>query len=233
VILQRNCEFMQSKSALILGASGLVGSNLLQLLLESPSIHQVRALVRRSLHISHPKLEEVIVDFNDMDMYRKNFGKGDLIFSCVGTTMKKVKGDKQLYKQIDFDIPVNAARFGIEAGYRHYVLISAHLANAQSLIFYNRLKGEIEEIIATFPFQSIHIFRPSFLMGNRKEMRWIEGTFGKLMQKISSLLPDAYKPVEVDKLAKAMLKAVLLKQNGLHYYTYKEIAHLQQTTNNL
>ena len=214
---------MQPKSALIIGASGLVGSHLLQLLLNDSSIDKVRALVRHPLHISHPKLEEVIVDFNDMDMYRQSIGKGDIIFSCIGTTMKKVKGNKTLYKQIDFDIPVNAARFGIEAGYQHFVLVSAHLANAKSSIFYNRLKGETEEIIATFPFQSIHIFRPSFLIGKRKEMRWLEITFGKLMEKIAFLLPDAYKPIAAASVAKAMLNAVLKYQKGLHWYSYKDI----------
>ena len=214
---------MQPKSALIIGASGLVGSHLLQVLLNDSSINKVRALVRHPLHISHPKLEEAIVDFNDMKMYRQSIGKGDIIFSCIGTTMKKVKGNKTLYKQIDFDIPVNAARFGIEAGYQHFVLVSAHLANAKSSIFYNRLKGETEEIISTFPFQSIHIFRPSFLIGKRKEMRWLEITFGKLMEKIAFLLPDAYKPIAAASVAKAMLNAVLKYQKGLHWYSYKDI----------
>jgi len=214
---------MQPKSALIIGASGLVGSHLLQLLLNDSSINKVRALVRHPLHISHPKLEEVIVDFNNMELYRQSIGKGDIIFSCIGTTMKKVKGNKILYKQIDFDIPVNAARFGIEAGYQHFVLVSAHLANAKSSIFYNRLKGETEEIISTFPFQSIHIFRPSFLIGKRKEMRWLEITFGKLMEKIAFLLPDAYKPIAAASVAKAMLNAVLKYQKGLHWYSYKDI----------
>lgn len=219
---------MQTKSALILGASGLVGSHLLDLLLESPSIEKVRALVRHPLHISHPKLEEVIVDFNNMEQFKQSIGKGELIFSCIGTTMKKVKGNKTLYKQIDFDIPVNAARFGIEAGYQHFFLVSAHLANAKSSIFYNRLKGETEDIIATFPFQSIHIFRPSFLIGERKEMRWLEITFGNLMQKISGILPSAYKPVEASSLAKSMLHSAIKQNNGLHYYTFKEMQELNK-----
>jgi uncharacterized protein YbjT (DUF2867 family) len=219
---------MQPKSALIIGASGLVGSHLLQMLLHHSSINKVRALVRHPLHISHHKLEEMIVDFNDMEMYRQSIGKGDIIFSCIGTTMKKVKGNKILYKQIDFDIPVNAARFGIEAGYEHFVLVSAHLANAKSSIFYNRLKGETEDIIATFPFQSIHIFRPSFLIGERKEMRWLEITFGKLMEKIAFLLPDAYKPIEAAQVANAMLHAAIQHNNGLHYYTFKEMQELNK-----
>jgi uncharacterized protein YbjT (DUF2867 family) len=197
-----------SQTALILGASGLTGSQLLKLLLDSADFNHVRALVRKPLGISHPKLEEIIVDFQNMEQYKLAVGKGDIIFSCIGTTLKNVKGNKQLYKEIDFDIPVNAARFGIEAGYKQFVLVSAHLANAKSMVFYNRLKGETEDIIRTFPFESIHIFRPSFLIGERKERRWLELTFGKLMIWLSPLLPDASKPIEVNMVAKVMMNSV-------------------------
>ena len=218
---------MSLKTALILGASGLTGSQLLKLLLDSADFDRVRALVRKPLGISHPKLEEIIVDFRNMDQYKQSIGKGDVIFSCIGTTLKNVKGNKQLYKEIDFDIPVNAARFGIEAGYKQFVLVSAHLANSKSMVFYNRLKGETEDIIKTFPFESIHIFRPSFLMGERKERRWLEMTFGKLMIWLSPLLPDASKPIEVNMVAKAMISAVSENKKGIYYYTFRDI---KQTT---
>ena len=100
---------------------------------------------------------------------------GDCIFSCIGTTSSNVKGDKVLYRSIDFDIPVNAARFGSEAGFKQYLLVSAIGADAHSRIFYSRLKGEVEEVIATFPFDGLHIFRPSLLVGERKEKRLGEG----------------------------------------------------------
>lgn len=214
---------MQYKTALIIGASGLTGGFLLNKLLNSSEFEKVRALVRAPIGITHPKLEEVIVDFHDMSKFQAAIREGDVIFSCIGTTMKKVKGNKQLYKQIDFDIPVNAARFGLEAGYKHFVLVSAHLANAKSPIFYNRLKGETEDIISTFPFSSIHIFRPSFLIGERKEMRWLELTFGRLMALVSPLLPSDYRPIHAEKLATAMANAVKTPSPGIHYYTYKNI----------
>ena len=216
------------QTALILGASGLIGNNLLKLLLDSPSFSHVRALVRKPLGLSHPKLEEIIVDFQNMEQYKQAVGKGDVIFSCIGTTLKKVKGDKQLYKQIDFDIPVNAARFGIEAGYKQFVLISAHLANAKSMIFYNRLKGETEDIIQTFPFESIHIFRPSFLIGERKERRWLELTFGRLMVYLSPLLPDASKPIEASMVAKGMMQVVINGIKGNHIYPNEQIKKLSK-----
>jgi uncharacterized protein YbjT (DUF2867 family) len=217
---------MNQKKALIIGSSGLIGSHLLQLLLNDSNISSVRSLVRKPTGITHPKLEEIVIDFSDMNAFEKNIGKGDFIFSCVGTTMKKVKGNKQLYRTIDFDIPVNAARFGINAGYHKFILVSAHMANAKSNIFYSRLKGETEDIISTFPFSSIHIFRPSFLIGNRKEKRWIEIIFGRLMEKISFLLPSASKPIAAEKVALAMLKVSLNNNIRIHYYHYKEIINI-------
>jgi uncharacterized protein YbjT (DUF2867 family) len=217
---------IHSKTALLLGASGLVGSHLLQKLLSDPSFTTVRVLVRKSLSISHPKLEEQVVDFNNTEQFQKAMRKGDIIFCCIGTTMKKVKGNKQLYKTIDFDIPVNAARFGIEAGYQQYALVSAQMANAQSLIFYNRLKGETEEVVSTFPYQAIHIFRPSFLMGNRIEKRMAEKFFGTLMQRLSFLLPKPARPIEASVVAQSMLQAVKGNLNGIHYYAYEEMMNL-------
>jgi uncharacterized protein YbjT (DUF2867 family) len=214
---------MDKKIAFLLGASGLTGSHLLHLLLEHPSIHKVRALVRTPIGISHPKLEECVIDFNDISAFEKNIGSGDFIFSCVGTTLKKVKGNKQLYRTIDFDIPVNAARFGIKARYQKFMLLSAHLANPQSLVFYNRLKGETEEIISTFPYASIHIFRPSFLVGERKEKRWLEITLGKCMQRFSFLLPDSYKPISAEKVAQAMIQAAFEENEGRFLYQFKQM----------
>jgi uncharacterized protein YbjT (DUF2867 family) len=217
---------MDQKKALIIGSSGLIGSHLIQFLLNDPNISNVRSLVRKPSGIMHPKLEEIVIDFNDMHAFEQNMGNGDFIFSCIGTTINKVKGNKQLYRKIDFDIPVNAARFGIKAGYHQFLIVSAHLANAKSNIFYSRLKGETDEIISTFPFSSIHIFRPSFLIGKRNEQRWIEICFGKIMQKFSFLLPSAYRPVSAETLAQAMLNASLSNKTGVHYYHFTDIKNI-------
>ena len=217
---------MQTYSALLIGASGLVGSHLVKILLDHPQIHKVTILVRKPIGINHPKLEEKIIDFNELEQFEKAMGTGDFIFSCIGTTMKKVKGDKHLYRQIDFDIPVNAARFGAKAGYKKFMLVSAHLANSKSRIFYSRLKGETDEIVSTFPFQAIHIFQPSFLIGERKEKRWLELSFGKLMERIAAILPGNYKPIQAKKVAEAMLSAALSNQKGTHIYHYQEMNQL-------
>jgi uncharacterized protein YbjT (DUF2867 family) len=217
---------MQTYSALLIGASGLVGSHLLNILLDHPQIHKVTILVRKPIGNNHPKLEEKIIDFNDLVQFEKAMGTGDFIFSCIGTTMKKVNNDKKLYRQIDFDIPVNAARFGVKVGYSKFLIVSAHLANPKSRIFYSRLKGETDEIVSTFPFQAIHIFQPSFLIGARKEKRWLELSFGKLMERIASILPGNYKPVKAEIVAKSMLSAALNNQKGTQIYHYKEMNQL-------
>ncbi|HMP86654.1 MAG TPA: NAD(P)H-binding protein [Lacibacter sp.] len=211
---------------MLLGATGLTGGHVLEFLLEDDAFEQVRVLVRQPLERQHPKLDIRVVNFNDHLAYRRELGTGDCIFCCIGTTLAQVKGNKQLYRTIDFDIPVNAARFGLEAGFRQYLLVSSHLANARSPFFYPRLKGETEEIICTFPFQSIHLFRPSFLVGKRKRTRYAESLGGKLMQLLNPLLPEVARPVQAAVVARAMVKAARQGQPGLHHYTYSGLQEL-------
>ena len=162
---------MNGQTAVVLGSTGLIGSQVLNQLLNDDAFTKVRVLVRRPLNITDPKLEVCITDFSNYTDYQTKLGKGDSIFCCIGTTNAKVKGDKALYRTIDFDIPVNAARFGKDAGFQQFLLVSAVGANSKSSIFYSRLKGEVEEVIETFHFKSFHVFRPSVLLGNRNEER--------------------------------------------------------------
>src|SRR5690606_25934626 len=115
---------MEAKTAVLLGATGLIGNHLLQLLLQDDHYSTVRALVRRPLPVIHPKLEVQITNFDDHDNFHRALGKGDTIFCCIGTTMEKVKGDKALYRRIDFDIPVHAAQWGVDNGFSQYLVVS-------------------------------------------------------------------------------------------------------------
>lgn len=163
---------MNGQTAVVIGATGLVGSALVDQLLNDDAFTRVRILVRRAVNLQHPKLEICMTDFSNYQQYQQQLGTGDCIFCCIGTTMAQVKGDKALYRTIDFDIPVNAARFGKAAGFQQYLLVSAIGANSSSRIFYPRLKGEVEEVIATFGFNSFHVFRPSFLLATEKSNGW-------------------------------------------------------------
>jgi uncharacterized protein YbjT (DUF2867 family) len=219
----QNNEYMNQQTAVVLGATGLIGSHLLQQLLNDDAFAKVQVLVRKPVNITHPKLETQLVDFNNYDDYKNKLGTGDCIFCCIGTTNANVKGDKAEYRKIDFDIPVNAARFGKEAGFSQYLIVTALGANSNSRIFYNRLKGEVEEVIATFGYPSLHIFRPSFLLGNRAEQRAGETTFKSIFKAIAFLLPSSMKPVEAADVARAMIKTAKKGKAGMNIYYFKEI----------
>jgi uncharacterized protein YbjT (DUF2867 family) len=221
--LVQNKQIMNGRTAVVLGATGLIGSSLLDQLLADDTFSTVRVLVRRPISIAHAKLEVCITDFSDYEAYRENLGTGDCIFSCIGTTNADVKGDKRLYRSIDFDIPVNAARFGKEAGFTQFLLVSAIGADGRSRIFYSRLKGEVEEMIARYKFSSLHIFRPSFLMGRKQNERTGENILTNLFRIFSFLIPSKYKAINGSTVAKAMLKAAKEEKEGLHIYEYKEI----------
>ncbi|QNA45528.1 NAD(P)H-binding protein [Lacibacter sediminis] len=214
---------MNGQTAVVLGATGLIGSSLVEQLLADDAFSTVRVLVRKPIPIQHPKLEVFITDFSDYEMYRKNLGTGDCIFSCIGTTNANVKGNKLLYRSIDFDIPVNAARFGKEAGFKQFLLVSAIGADARSRIFYSRLKGEVEEMIAGYKFKSFHVFRPSFLAGRKLNERTGETVLTTLFNIFSFLIPSKYKAIRGATVARAMLKAAKEEKEGLSVYYYNEM----------
>lgn len=213
-------------TAAVLGSTGFIGEQLVQQLLNDPAFSKVRILVRRQVKLSHPKLEVQIVNFNNLVEYRSRLGQGDCIFCCIGTTQKKVKGDKNQYHKIDVDIPVNAAKMGKDAGFTTYLLVSAVGADAHAANFYLRLKGEAEKEIAALNFISFHAFRPSILLGERKERRLGE-TIGKgIMKVISGLFLGKlkkYKGIEGAVVAKAMIAAAKSGGKGMFVHHYQDM----------
>ena len=219
---------MNQKIAVIIGASGMVGSEVLDQLLNDEDFKLVRSLVRKPSDISNPKLQQEIVNFNNTMDYSQKFGEGDVIFCCVGTTQKKVKGDKEEYRKVDFDIPVNAAKIGIENGFQQYFLVSAIGADIKSSNFYLKLKGETEDAIKVFPYKSIGFFQPSILLGSRDENRPGEKTMQKLMKFFSRLLIGSfkkYRAIDAVDVAKSMVKASKEEIPGVHWYKYQEMTN--------
>lgn len=223
---------MQAIKAVVLGASGLIGHQLVQLLLQDNHYSEVNILVRRHVQLQHPKLKAQVVNFDDTADFRHKLGAPDCIFCCIGTTMKKVKGDKKLYRKIDYDIPVKAARMALDAGATNFVLVSSVGANKKASSFYLQLKGAVEETISSMSYKSVHIFRPSILFGDRKENRTGETVAQFFMKMIGGLLRGSwkkYRGVDSRVVAKAMVVAGKDVSSGVQVHHYTNLMQLAKS----
>jgi len=221
---------MSGKTATVVGATGLIGGELIQQLFDDPYFNKVRAIVRRPLAVDNQKLEKKLVDFNDADSLLMALDGSDVVFVAVGTTQQKVKGDKQAYRKVDYDIPVNLARYCKIVGCEKYVLVSSVGANAKSNNFYLKLKGEVEDSIKQTGIGAVHIMRPSLLLGSRNESRPLEKFVQSLMAALSFLLPSKYKPIAARDIARAMARISKTVDRGFFVYEYNDIKQLAQDT---
>ena len=218
-----------SQSAILIGATGLIGGHILQILLSDDRFSRLRILVRKPFDVSHPKLQVHVVDFSNENDFRERLGSADTIFCAIGTTQQKVKGDKGAYERIDYAIPYTAAMFGKDAGVRKFLLVSSVGADPGSGNFYLQLKGKTEKAIKTCGIKSIHFFRPSILLGERRESRPGESIGKVLMQTFSFALAGnlkKYKPVHAKTVAKAMVNASFNEEKGVFVYEYGQIKQL-------
>lgn len=200
---------MQTQSALVIGATGLTGSLLLELLLESSAYHIVHVYARRSLGVQHPKLQEHLIDF---DQYQGTV-QADTIFCCLGTTIKKVK-TKEAFKKVDLEYPIKFAQLQFGAGTKKMMVISAMGASADSSFFYSRVKAEMEARLATIGFEQLTIFRPALITGNRIEHRSGEKIAAMINGWINPLLVGSlrkYRSIPAIKIAQSMLTHSLLE----------------------
>lgn len=207
------------KTALIAGSTGLVGSHLLQLLLNDDYYDVVKAVSRSPIRTIHPKLENIVLDFDRMKEHHDKL-KADDVFCCLGTTIKKVK-TKEKFRKVDFDYPLELARLTKAKGAEQYLLISALGADKKSNIFYNQVKGEVEEAISEIIFKSYHIFRPSLLMGDRKESRSGEEAGKVFFKYLGFLVPKKYRGIDSSKVARAMYAIARQRLQGLHIHESK------------
>ncbi|MFI5130323.1 MAG: NAD(P)H-binding protein [Chitinophagales bacterium] len=217
---------MNEKTATIIGVTGLIGTQLYDLLKQDRSFETIRLIVRRPMPKDDPGTEIKLVDFNDAESLLLAIEGSDVVFCTVGTTNKKVKGDNDAYRKVDFDIPVKAARFCKTTGCETLVLVSAVGANKNSGNFYLKLKGEVEVAVREIGLDSVHIMRPSMLLGDRKEFRAGEKIGKALMQATSFLLPSKYKPIHARNVAKAMLAVAEEKKKGFFVYEYNDMKRL-------
>ena len=209
--------------ATLIGASGLVGGYLLDQLLNDPLFVQVQILVRKKLPVSHPKLTQVVVDFNRDGDFQSAILEQSVVFSCIGTTKKKVHGDLQAYRKIDFDITVHAAEAAKHKLCSHFIFISAVDAASKSANFYLKLKGEIEVAIEKLQLPRTIVMRPSLLLGKRQENRMAEQWGQWIMPIFSRLLPHRYRPIQAHQLAGKMIEMSKSTALGWHIVEGKEL----------
>jgi uncharacterized protein YbjT (DUF2867 family) len=195
-------------TVLLAGATGLVGNACLQLLLKRPVREHVRVLARRPLAIADPRLEQCMEDFESLDMHPEWF-KVDSVICALGTTMRKA-GSAAAFRRVDFDYPLTIARLARAHGARHFLLVSAMGADAQSANFYYRVKGELEEALLRLGYPALTIARPSLLLGERAEWRWGE----ELGKRIGFLLPPRWQPVPAEQVASALVDAAHSEEIG-------------------
>lgn len=209
------------KTAVVAGATGLVGRELVNILLDSPRYRQVIALSRRPMEREHSKFVNVISDFKDLDSVLEPFRIDD-VFCCLGTTIAKA-GSKEKFIEVDLTYPLSLARATLSLGAKQYLLVSALGAGKSSPIFYNRVKGQVEEAISAEPFSAVHIFRPSLLLGDREEKRPGEQAAKFLYKHLGFLIPRKYKGINGRTVATAMQEIAAREQHGIFVHESKEM----------
>lgn len=194
------------KTALLVGATGLVGGLVLEQLLHDAYYESVIVLTRKTLGKNHPKLKEVSVNFDQLQNNTNDI-KADAVFCCLGTTIKTA-GSQEAFKKVDYTYPLRVAEIAKQNGTPKYLLITALGASKTSMIFYNRVKGEVEEAIGKLNFDAFHILQPSLIIGERKETRTGEGIAQKLAPVYDTLMfgpLSKYKSIKAEQIAKAMI----------------------------
>lgn len=215
------------KKAILYGASGLVGSYILDNFLNNANYEQVVIVVRKELNIQHPKLKTLIGDFNTLPEVVKDI-QVDEVFIALGTTQKKTP-DKKLYYQIDHDYPILATKLAKENGAKAVFLVSALGANEKSSIFYSKMKGETERDIISLNLDNTYIFRPSMILGNRKENRPAEKVFIGIFKFINPIFVGGlskYKGIEAEDIAKAMINSAKTLNEKIKILHWEEMTTL-------
>jgi len=196
--------------ALIAGATGLTGGHLLELLLKDSYYSGVIAITRKPLGRSDARLKNVVVDFDKLSEAGDGL-RADDVFCCLGTTIKKA-GSQAAFRKVDFEYPLQLAQVTQRLGAKQFLIVTALGSDKSSSIFYNRVKGEVEEAIGEVGFSGYHVFQPSMLLGDRKEDRSGESAGKAAMKLLDFLIPKKYKAIEGIQVARGMLHVA--KQNA-------------------
>ena len=213
--------------AIIAGASGLIGSELLSILLKQPEYDAITILVRKPTGIKHKKLTEVILDFDRLDNYAELIN-GHAVFCCLGTTKNKTP-DERIYRKIDHDYPVKLAQLALQNGVPQYHIVTVIGANANSSTFYVKLKGETENDVKHLGLPVLHIYQPALITGDRKEYRLSEKIITPIMLIIDHLLFGSlkkYRSIPAKTIAMAMFKQSITNNEGVFIHPSDNIKQI-------
>ena len=217
---------MKFKQVTLFGATGLIGSDLLEFLLKDSDIHLINVVGRNPFHLQHDKINNIVIDFEDVSSISNSITGSEAVFVSIGTTMSKVNGDKIKYKSVDFDIIFNIANACKQKNINQFIYVSSLGANANSSNFYLRLKGEIDEAVAKLNLNSTSVFRPSVLLGKRNESRPGEKIMQFIMPLLDFMIPSNSKAIKAKDVAKSMFNTSKNYKSGVRIYHYNEIKEL-------
>lgn len=196
--------------ALVAGSTGLVGSELLRQLETTPAFEEITALTRRPVEsTAGGKIHQLLIEYDRLEDHPSALAV-DCIFCALGTTIRQA-GSQTAFRRVDYDYPLALAKLGASQGARHFLLVSALGADPASRIFYNRVKGEVEAAISRLPLRSISIFRPSLLLGPRREFRLGEA----IAKRLGFLMPGKYQPIQARDVAAAMVRSAIEDAPGV------------------
>lgn len=216
---------MSKMSVTLVGASGLVGSDLLQILGYLDEVQSIKVITRRPVGKLMPHIENFVLNFDNLSAHKEAL-KSDVFICCLGSTIKKA-GSQEAFRKVDFDYVLEFAKIAEAVGAKKFLVISAMGANAQSLVFYNRVKGEMEEALRSLKIPQIEIFRPSLILGERKEKRPGEEWAQKISPALNRILIGPlkkYRAIPARDIAKAMAIATLNFREGYYVYDSEHIA---------
>ncbi|MBL0025715.1 MAG: NAD(P)H-binding protein [Saprospiraceae bacterium] len=223
---------MNDRIALVFGGSGMTGTSLVHKLLGTTEYTKIRLFVRKKLTLVHPKLEQFITDFDNLALISNQIS-GDTLFLCLGTTMARAKSKASFYK-VDYTYTINVANIALKNEVNKVILISSMGADPGSLIYYSKVKGQVEKTIKSMPFKIVAIIRPSLLLGNRNEKRvgeklgallsgWFSGLFVGPFRK--------YQAISSDAVADAMIKIANSQESGIQIYESDTLKNISEINN--
>ena len=210
----------------LFGATGLIGNEILKLLENDSGFEKINVVSRRPLELKSKKSNLYIIDFKNFNSYLNVIDGSDVVLAAIGTTQSKVGFNKKKYREIDFDIISNAVKACKEKNIKHFSFVSSAGADINNKSFYLKLKGEIEKEVQSQQLNSSTVYRPSLLLGDRKENRFGEKVAQIIIPLISFLFPNNYKPIKACDVAKAMVNESKNYGSGFKIYHYRDILKL-------